>query len=57
MTTELVRWVEPGWELWELGAGRCPYCVGLGPLDFEACCDCWEFEREQARAESERSET
>lgn len=55
MSTELVRWVEPGWELWDLGAGRCPYCVGLGPLDFEACCDCWQFAREQERAESERT--
>lgn len=37
----------PEWEAWTNGTGRCPICEGLPNDDFEAICDCWQYEREQ----------
>ena len=46
------RPVEPGWEAWSRGGGRCPFCVDVSWGDFVAMCDCWEVDREiERRAE------
>lgn len=48
MTTALVPYVPPEWRDWHLGLGRCPYCTGLADIDYETCCDCWQYQREHA---------
>lgn len=47
MSTALVPWVPEEWRAWTNGTGRCPYCEGTSLEDFEALCDCWQYEREQ----------
>ena len=44
------------WESWSAGKTRCPYCVGLEMADFEAVCDCWQYERESAAVPSREEE-
>lgn len=41
------------WQAWEQNESRCPYCVGVEWDDFEAICDCWRFEYEEADASTD----